>query len=95
MTTPCGHMLEAGDPIPSGEVCQSCVDAGLIWVHLRLCTSCGTVACCDDSPGRHARAHARATQHPVIRSFEPGETWWWCFPDERFVERRSGYAAAR
>ena len=26
---------------------------------------------------RHATAHARSTGHPVIRSFEPGEDWFW------------------
>ncbi len=52
------------------------------WVHLRLCLVCGHVGCCDDSPNRHASKHFRATKHPVMRSFEPGETWGWCFVDQ-------------
>jgi hypothetical protein len=40
------------------------------------------VGCCDSSPGKHATAHELATEHPVIRSLEPGETWSWCFPDQ-------------
>jgi hypothetical protein len=24
--------------------------------------------------------------HPMIRSFEPGEDWAWCYPDELFLE---------
>jgi CPA1 family monovalent cation:H+ antiporter len=31
---------------------------------------------------KHATAHFHATSHPVIRSFEPGEAWRWCFVDE-------------
>ncbi|GAA3764969.1 hypothetical protein GCM10022240_16460 [Microbacterium kribbense] len=28
---------------------------------------------------RHATAHARATGHRVMQSFEPGEDWFWDF----------------
>jgi CPA1 family monovalent cation:H+ antiporter len=51
-------------------------------VHLRLCLACGNVGCCDSSEGQHARRHHRDTGHPVIRSFEPGEAWRWCFVDQ-------------
>jgi uncharacterized UBP type Zn finger protein len=51
------------------------------WVHLRMCQQCGHVGCCDNSPGRHATAHHHSTDHPLIRSFEPGEEWFWCYPD--------------
>jgi hypothetical protein len=27
-------------------------------------------------------AHFTATTHPVIKSFEPGEHWVWCYVDE-------------
>jgi uncharacterized UBP type Zn finger protein len=62
--------------------CEDCLAAGGVWLHLRICLECGHVGCCDDSPGRHASAHAGATTHPIIRSVEPGEDWSWCFPDE-------------
>ena len=52
------------------------------WVHLRLCLSCGHVGCCDSSPYQHATAHFDETEHPVMRSFEPGESWRWCYVDE-------------
>jgi len=55
-------------------------------VHLRLCLECGHVGCCDDSKNKHATKHYRATSHPVIRSFEPGERWRYCYPDDLFVE---------
>ncbi|MGA9858360.1 MAG: UBP-type zinc finger domain-containing protein [Solirubrobacteraceae bacterium] len=62
--------------------CEDCLREGGVWLHLRICLACGHVGCCDDSPGRHASAHAAATSHPIIRSLEPGEEWCWCFEDE-------------
>ena len=44
--------------------------------------SCGHVGCCDNSPNRHATAHFRASDHPIIQSYEPGEDWWFCYLDE-------------
>jgi hypothetical protein len=62
--------------------CVDCLAGGTEWLHLRICLSCGHVGCCDDSPERHASGHARAAEHPIIRSLEPGEDWSWCFVDE-------------
>ena len=55
---------------------------GASWVHLRLCRECGKVSCCDDSPNRHATEHFHETDHPIIRSAEPGEQWSWCYVDQ-------------
>ncbi|MBK7972338.1 MAG: UBP-type zinc finger domain-containing protein [Deltaproteobacteria bacterium] len=66
--------------------CGECVEIGATWVHLRTCQTCGTTRCCDDSPNRHATAHAHASQHPVISSAEPGERWLYCYPDDAFAE---------
>jgi uncharacterized UBP type Zn finger protein len=63
------------------HACAACESAGLHWVHLRTCLTCGTVACCDSSIGRHARRHFDTTGHPAIRSAEPGERWAWCYVD--------------
>ncbi|MGV1008734.1 MAG: Na+/H+ antiporter [Dermatophilaceae bacterium] len=62
--------------------CGQCLVEGSTWVHLRLCLTCGEVGCCDSSPQRHATAHNAVTGHPVIRSFEPGEAWRWCYPHQ-------------
>jgi uncharacterized UBP type Zn finger protein len=62
--------------------CEDCLASGDPWLHLRICLSCGKVGCCDDSPNRHATAHAREAGHPLIRSIEPREDWSWCFLDE-------------
>ena len=59
----------------SVDGCEDCLRTGGKWLHLRICLICGHVGCCDDSPNRHASAHAHATSHPIIRSLEPGEDW--------------------
>ena len=71
---------------PSGTGCVECDAAGGWWVHLRRCTQCGHIGCCDTSPSQHATAHAAATSHPVIRSFEPGEEWFWNFETNEFFD---------
>jgi len=71
---------------PKRRECDECVKTGSEWVHLRTCQECGSTNCCDDSPGRHATAHAHGTGHPVIASAEPGEKWLYCYPDEAFAE---------
>lgn len=86
---PCSHLEEVNQNIQANtpEGCQECLQIGSDWVHLRLCLSCGHVGCCDSSPNKHATKHFKTTEHPIIRSFEPGETWEWCYPDERFVKK--------
>ena len=83
--------IEPGVP-PSGTGCMECDAAGGWWFHLRRCAQCGHIGCCDTSPSQHASAHAAATGHPVIRSFEPGEAWFWSYATDEFYE--SGPALA-
>jgi uncharacterized UBP type Zn finger protein len=71
---------------PQRRECAECVKINARWVHLRTCQECGVTLCCDDSPNRHARKHARDSKHPVIASAEPGERWLYCFPDELIAE---------
>ena len=70
---------------PTGKGCEECLKMGDTWVHLRLCVHCGHVGCCDDSKNKHATKHGAATGHAVIRSFEPGESWMWCYAHRRQV----------
>ncbi|HEX6352725.1 Na+/H+ antiporter [Actinophytocola sp.] len=81
----CKHLNhEWKDIEPSSpDKCDECVAEGQTWVHLRMCLKCGRVACCDSSPGNHATQHFHDSRHPVMRSFEPGETWRWCFVDQQ------------
>jgi len=82
MSETCSHLNAITTPDFSGDGCVECLAAGGRWVHLRRCSSCGHIGCCDSSPGRHATAHFHATAHPLIQSFEPGEEWYWCYLDE-------------
>jgi hypothetical protein len=83
----CAH-LEAITNVkhPGRHECEECVKIGGRWVHLRVCQTCGATLCCDNSPNRHATAHAKSSGHPVIASAEPGERWLYCYPDEAFAE---------
>jgi len=83
----CPHVQEIRDDVAprTPEGCEECLQLGSRWVHLRLCLTCGHVGCCDSSRHRHATRHHHATGHPVMRSFEPGEDWRWCFVDQMEV----------
>jgi len=82
----CSHAAQIRDVRPSADGCEDCLRTGDEWVQLRLCLTCGHVGCCDSSKNRHATKHYRATQHPIVRSFKPGEDWLWCYADELFLE---------
>lgn len=80
MNDPCEHVALAHEVAPSANGCDECLASGGSWVHLRICMVCGHVGCCDSSPGQHATGHWHGNpDHPLVRSFEPGENWWWCY----------------
>ncbi len=82
MAKECTHLDEIEVTTTDKYVCEDCIKTGDNWVHLRLCLTCGHVGCCDSSKNKHATKHFRATQHPLIRSIEPGEDWAWCYVDQ-------------
>ena len=82
----CSHLEVVKATPPKTKGCEECLRMGDSWVHLRLCETCGHVGCCDSSKNKHAAGHFRTTKHPVIRSFEPGETWRYCYIDEQMDE---------
>jgi thioredoxin reductase (NADPH) len=89
---PCKHLRElssgrAHAVRPRSRGCEECLAEGGDWVHLRLCLTCGHVGCCDSSPKRHATAHFHATSHRIMKSYEPGEDWAWCYEDEQMVDQ--------
>jgi hypothetical protein len=81
----CEHLRDASSGVRprTPEGCEECLRDGTHWVHLRLCLGCGHVGCCDSSPQQHATKHHHETGDPVIRSFEQGEAWRWCYVDDR------------
>jgi hypothetical protein len=71
---------------PSGSGCVECLANDAWWFHLRRCARCGHIGCCDSSPNQHATKHARVSGHVVMRSFEPGEDWFWDMTSETAFE---------
>jgi uncharacterized UBP type Zn finger protein len=86
MFSKCVHLNQIRPVVPSANGCEECLAIGDTWVHLRLCLTCGHVGCCDDSKNKHATRHYHKTQHPIIRSHQPGEYWMWCYPDNMLME---------
>lgn len=87
MTANCDHFASVNLNVEPGtpDGCEECLKTGDVWVHLRLCLTCGHVGCCDSSKNKHATKHFQSTGHPVIRSFERGENWMWCYADNIIV----------
>jgi uncharacterized UBP type Zn finger protein len=85
-TQVCTHLELIRNPQPNTKGCEECLKIGDTWVHLRLCEICGHVGCCDSSKNKHATKHYRASGHPIIKSFEPGEDWMYCYIDDVMFE---------
>jgi uncharacterized UBP type Zn finger protein len=84
VSTICTHLdtIEVTELPDEIAGCEDCLPMDGWWVHLRMCTSCGHIGCCDESPNRHARAHFQRTSHPIIRSAEADEDWSYRFVDD-------------
>jgi uncharacterized UBP type Zn finger protein len=81
----CEHLDELVPVTPQWSICRECRTAGEDWVGLLVCLTCGWVACSNDSPRRHARAHYEETDHPLARALRPGPVWRWCYVHQRVV----------
>ena len=87
MAAQCTHLDQVRKVKPrTPKGCEECLKAKTKWVNLRMCLSCGHVGCCDSSEGKHATKHFHDTQHAVMRSFQPGEDWGWCYVDNLMIE---------
>src|ERR1700719_4089663 len=82
MAKGCTHIAGIRSVTPSALGCEECLKSGSVWLHLRICRTCGHVGCCDDSPNKHATRHFHATNHPIIEGYDPPEGWGWCYVDE-------------
>jgi uncharacterized UBP type Zn finger protein len=89
-TERCEHFNEIRDVRPGGNGCIGCMAIGAPWNELRVCLTCGHVGCCEDSEQTHALKHFNETGHPMIASFEPGETWGWCYAHRRYFDPMPG-----
>lgn len=73
--------------VPSGTGCVECLaTTDGWWFHLRRCVQCGFIGCCDQSPSQHGSKHAAAEKHPIIRSFEPDEDWFYDYGRDEYAE---------
>ena len=84
LSDPCDHTkaIDVNVTPTTTEGCEECLKINSQWVHLRMCMICGKVGCCDNSPNKHATKHYQEVNHKIMRSFEPGENWYWCYEDE-------------
>lgn len=82
----CSHLHLIQDVEPSStEGCAECLALGDTWPFLRMCLICGYVGCCDQAKNQHMLKHIQDTGHVLIRSFEPGEDWIWCYQDQALL----------
>ena len=81
----CDHIDTLGQVQPASVGCQECLAAGDSWLELWMCLQCGWIACSDQSPNHHARAHYEETDHPVVAAFKPASDWRWCYVHQRIV----------
>ena len=87
MAEPCSHFDQMRNVPPrTPQGCEECLKTHGRWVHLRMCLVCGHVGCCDQSPGKHATAHFHETGHAMMKSFQRGEDWGWCFVDKVYFD---------
>ncbi len=78
----CTHLDQIRVTTTETHVCEDCIKTGDSWVHLRMCLTCGHVACCDSSKNKHATKHFHSSHHALMRSIEPEEGWIWCYVDQ-------------
>lgn len=87
MDIKCTHLnqIKEGVEPKTPDGCEECLKEKTPWRELRMCLTCGHIGCCDSSIGRHATKHFKDTNHPIMKSFQKGEEWKWCYIDEELV----------
>jgi uncharacterized UBP type Zn finger protein len=81
----CEHLDGFAPASPQSDGCRDCRDSNDRPAALVVCLTCGWVACSDDSPNHHARAHYEETDHPVAAGLQSGTRWRWCYVHQRLV----------
>ena len=81
----CEHLDDLAPVGPRSADCRECRSGRNRQQSLAVCLTCGWVACLDDSPNQHARAHYEETDHPVTAGLGPGTAWRWCYVHQRLV----------
>ena len=83
-TTDCPH-LAATSEATLNVANTNCAECGAA-APTRVCMTCGHVGCCESSQG-HARAHALAAHHPVIRELPARQgSFIWCYDCNAYLQ---------
>jgi uncharacterized UBP type Zn finger protein len=80
----CEHLDGIARVRPQSADCTDC-HSGAGQATLLVCLTCGWVACSDDSPNQHAKAHYEESDHPIAARLETGSRWRWCYVHQRRV----------
>ncbi|MBI1936023.1 UBP-type zinc finger domain-containing protein [Candidatus Woesearchaeota archaeon] len=70
----CPHAKNIKITKSSKKECEVCKDKE----HLRICTSCGFVGCCE-SHNSHDTEHFKNTDHPIIKPVNCDYDFTWCY----------------
>jgi uncharacterized UBP type Zn finger protein len=81
----CEHLDGLAPVRPQSDDCRDCQARADRQAALLVCLTCGWVACSDDSPNQHAKAHYQETDHPLAAGLQPGTHWRWCYVHQRLV----------
>ncbi len=76
----CPHAKEIKITKSSKKECKVCKDKE----HLRICTSCGKVFCCE-SHNAHDTEHFKKTGHPIIKTIHTNYDFIWCYKCEAYL----------
>ena len=82
----CNHLDTIEAVTPGTKGCEECLKTRTVWLHLRLCRTCGHVGCCDSYTGNVPTTVVRSTGHPIIEGYDPPEGWAWCYVDEVMID---------
>jgi uncharacterized UBP type Zn finger protein len=81
----CQHLEGLATVAPQSDHCLDCQALADRGATLLACLTCGWVACSDDSPNQHAKAHYEETDHPLAAGLDPGSRLRWCYVHQRLV----------
>ena len=78
----CPHLADLKEDTTSEKsACEVCGEKA----DLRLCLTCGFVACCE-SHKAHNTEHYKQTGHPFIRPHNMSYHWLWCYKCNAFLQ---------
>lgn len=77
----CPHVGEINTTKSEKNTCDVCD----INEHLRLCTSCGAVHCCESGKG-HDTEHYQKTGHPIIVPVLANYDFTWCYECKSYLK---------